>query len=94
MLIIKDIVTAYGKIEALKGVDLSVDEGQITCLLGPNGAGKTTLMMTVTGILKPRRGSIRFVGDEIAGASPGRIVGRGIALVPEKSAGVPGYERH
>lgn len=83
MLVISNIATAYGKIEALKGVDLTVEEGQITCLLGPNGAGKTTLMMTVAGILKPRRGSITFVGEEISGAAPGRIVGRGIALVPE-----------
>lgn len=83
MLEIRDIVTAYGKIEALKGVDLSVAENKITCLLGPNGAGKTTLMMTVTGILKPRRGSIMFEGVEIAGSAPSSVVGRGISLVPE-----------
>jgi len=80
---IRDIVTAYGKIEALKGVSLTVGDGQITCLLGPNGAGKTTLMMTITGILKPRRGSIRFNGNDITGRSPGRIVRGGVALVPE-----------
>jgi branched-chain amino acid transport system ATP-binding protein len=80
---IRDIVTAYGQIEALKGVTLDVGEGKITCLLGPNGAGKTTLMMTTAGILKPRRGSIRFRGDEIAGAQPHAIVSKGIALVPE-----------
>ena len=54
MLEIVDVVTAYGKIEALKGVSLSANRGRITCLLGPNGAGKTTLMMTVAGVLKPR----------------------------------------
>ena len=80
---IADVVTAYGKIEALKGVALAVAEGSITCLLGPNGAGKTTLMMTTSGILKPRRGSIRFGGEEIAGRAPHDIVARGIALVPE-----------
>jgi len=80
---IADVVTAYGKIEALKGVTLAVAEGSITCLLGPNGAGKTTLMMTTSGILKPRRGSIRFGGEEIAGRAPHDIVARGIALVPE-----------
>jgi branched-chain amino acid transport system ATP-binding protein len=80
---VRDVVTAYGKIEALKGVSLEVAEGAITCLLGPNGAGKTTLMMTIAGILKPRRGSIRFAGAEIAGRAPHAIVARGVALVPE-----------
>jgi branched-chain amino acid transport system ATP-binding protein len=80
---ITDLVTAYGKIEALKGVSLSVAPKSITCLLGPNGAGKTTLMMTATGLLKPRRGSIRFAGDELAGRAPHDIVARGVALVPE-----------
>jgi branched-chain amino acid transport system ATP-binding protein len=80
---IADLVTAYGKIEALRGVSLSVAPGSITCLLGPNGAGKTTLMMTATGLLKPRRGSIRFAGEELAGRAPHDIVARGVALVPE-----------
>ncbi len=80
---VADLVTAYGKIEALKGVTLGVAPGSITCLLGPNGAGKTTLMMTATGLLKPRRGSIRFAGEEIAGRAPHDIVARGVALVPE-----------
>jgi branched-chain amino acid transport system ATP-binding protein len=80
---VRDVVTAYGKIEALKGVSLEVAEGAITCLLGPNGAGKTTLMMTLAGILRPKRGSIRFAGEEIAGRAPHAIVARGVALVPE-----------
>ena len=83
LLQVKDLVTAYGKIEALRGVTLSVAAGSITCLLGPNGAGKTTLMLTTAGVLKPRSGSIRLFGDEIAGRSPDSIVARGIALVPE-----------
>ena len=83
MLEIDDLATAYGKIEALKGVSLSAKAGEVTCLLGPNGAGKTTLMMTLAGILKPQRGSIRFEGEEIAGRSPAEIVARGLALVPE-----------
>jgi branched-chain amino acid transport system ATP-binding protein len=80
---VRDVVTAYGKIEALKGVSLEVAEGAITCLLGPNGAGKTTLMMTIAGILKPKRGSIVFAGDDIGGRAPHAIVARGVALVPE-----------
>ena len=80
---VNDIATAYGNIEALKGVDLAAADGDITCLLGPNGAGKTTLMMTIAGILKPRRGSITLRGEEIAGRTPRHIVEQGIALVPE-----------
>ena len=83
MLEIADVVTAYGKIEALKGVSLSAARGRITCLLGPNGAGKTTLMMTIAGLLKPRQGSIKLEGHELVGLSPARIVGNGVALVPE-----------
>ncbi len=94
MLELKDVVTAYGKIEALKGVSLSVESGRITCLLGPNGAGKTTTMMTVAGLLKPRRGSIRFQDTEIAGHDPGRIVRSGIALVPENRLVFPEMTVH
>lgn len=83
MLDVSDLVTSYGKIEALKGVSLQAEGGKITCLLGPNGAGKTTLMMTIAGILKPRRGSIKLEGAELVGLSPAKIVSRGVALVPE-----------
>jgi branched-chain amino acid transport system ATP-binding protein len=83
MLDVSDLVTAYGKIEALKGVSLRVESGRITCLLGPNGAGKTTLMMTIAAILKPRRGSIRLAGVELIGLTPARVVAHGVALVPE-----------
>ena len=83
MLEIRELASAYGKIEALKGVSLSARAGEVTCLLGPNGAGKTTLMMTLSGILKPRRGSIRLEGEELVGKSPAEIVARGLALVPE-----------
>jgi branched-chain amino acid transport system ATP-binding protein len=83
LLAVQDIVTAYGKIEALKGVSLAVEQGSITCLLGPNGAGKTTLMMTIAGILKPRRGRVVFDGADIAGRAPHAIVAKGVALVPE-----------
>lgn len=83
MLQISGVVAGYGKIQALKGVSLSADEGKITCLLGPNGAGKTTLMFTIAGILRARSGSIRFADAEIARRSPASIVKQGIALVPE-----------
>jgi len=90
LLEVRDLVTAYGKIEALKGVSLEVREGSITCLLGPNGAGKTTLMMTVAGILKPRSGAIAFAGSDISKLAPHAIVARGIALVPENRLVFPG----
>ena len=84
MLEIANVVTAYGNIQALKGVSLAVEPGKITCLLGPNGAGKTTLMFSVAGILKPKRGGrIAFEGRDIAGADPAAVVRAGIALVPE-----------
>jgi len=83
MLSVRELVTAYGKIEALKGVSLDVAPGSITCLLGPNGAGKTTLMMSIAGILRPRRGAIRFDGRDIAGLPPHAVVALGVALVPE-----------
>jgi branched-chain amino acid transport system ATP-binding protein len=83
MLKVSGLVTAYGKIEALRGVSLEVAQGSITCLLGPNGAGKTTLMMTIAGILRPRGGSIRFSEQEISALPAHAIVARGIALVPE-----------
>jgi branched-chain amino acid transport system ATP-binding protein len=83
LLEVSDIATAYGKIEALKGVSLSAGRGRITCLLGPNGAGKTTLMLTIAGILAPKRGSIRLDGQEIGGLASAKIVARGLALVPE-----------
>lgn len=83
MLEITDLSTAYGKIEALKGVSLSAQAGKVTCLLGPNGAGKSTLMLTLAGILKPQRGSVKFEGEELVGKTPAEIVSRGLALVPE-----------
>ena len=83
MLEVQGLVTNYGMIEALKGVDISVAEGRITCVLGPNGAGKTTLLMTIAGLLRPRRGSVTFEGRDITGASSTTVVRRGLALVPE-----------
>ena len=83
MLEVRDVVTAYGMIQALKGVSLAAREGEITCILGPNGAGKTTLLYTIAGILAPRSGSITFEGRELAGLPAHHIVGAGIALAPE-----------
>jgi branched-chain amino acid transport system ATP-binding protein len=94
MLEVSDLVTAYGNIEALKGVSLQVESGRITCLLGPNGAGKTTLMMTIAGILRPLRGAIRLEGIDLVGLSPARLVAHGIALVPENRLVFPQMSVH
>ena len=83
MLTIDGLATAYGKIEALKGVSLQAGAGQVTCMLGPNGAGKSTLMLTIAGILKPKAGSIRFDDEELVGKSSADIVAQGLALLPE-----------
>lgn len=83
MLKIKNLITSYGMIEALKGVTLEIPEGKITALLGPNGAGKTTMMFTITGILAAKSGSIRFKELELVRMSSAKIVQQGVVLVPE-----------
>lgn len=83
MLEINDLHVSYGPIAALRGLTMSVKEGQVVGLIGPNGAGKSTLMSTVAGVLKPLSGSVRFDGASLAGVSPEKIVGCGISVVPE-----------
>ena len=83
MLKLENIHTSYGRIEAVKGISLTVDKGEIVCLIGGNGAGKSTTLMTVSGILKPLKGSVLFEGEEINKMPPHRIVERGISHVPE-----------
>ena len=83
MLKVENIVTRYGAIEALKGMSLEAQHGEVTCLLGPNGAGKTTTMFTIAGILSSHSGSITLDGDDLTHQSAPAIVRKGIALVPE-----------
>ena len=83
MLEIRDLDAAYGDIRVLSGVTLSVGAGESVALLGPNGAGKSTLLNAVAGLLRPRAGSVRFEGDDLAAVRPHLIVERGVALVPE-----------
>ncbi len=83
MLKLRGIHTFYGPIEALKGIDIEVNRGEIVCLIGSNGAGKSTTLMTVSGILTPRTGEIYFEGKRIDHLPPYRIVGMGISHVPE-----------
>jgi len=80
---IRGLVAGYGPIEVLRGIDLDVGPGEIVAVLGSNGVGKSTLNNTISGILRPRAGSIRFDGREIAGANPSSIVESGLIQVPE-----------
>ncbi len=83
LLQIDGIFAGYGGGDVLRGVDLAVEKGSITCIVGPNGAGKSTVMAAVCGLLKPRKGSIIFDGKPINGMSPQQILARGLALVPQ-----------
>ncbi len=83
MLKVRAINTFYGNIQALKGVSLEVQEGEIVCLIGANGAGKTTTLMSLCGIVPPRSGEILFQGKPIHGLPGDRIVELGIIQVPE-----------
>jgi branched-chain amino acid transport system ATP-binding protein len=80
---LEDVHVYYGAIHALKGISLTVRQGEIVTLIGANGAGKSTTLRAINGINKPRQGSIRFQGADITGAAPHAIVKRGIAQSPE-----------
>lgn len=83
MLEIDDINVYYGAIHAIKGISLKVEQGEIVTLIGANGAGKSTTLRTVSGLLKPKSGSIKFEGQEIGGIPAQNIVRLGISQVPE-----------
>ncbi|WP_294159829.1 ABC transporter ATP-binding protein [uncultured Selenomonas sp.] len=83
MLKIDDINVYYGAIHAIKGISLTVQQGEIVTLIGANGAGKSTTLRTISGLLKPKTGSITFQGQDIAGTPAHKIVGLGISQVPE-----------
>ena len=80
---IKDLHVSYGGIRALKGVDLTVEEGQIVTLIGANGAGKSTTLRAISGLQKPQSGSILYGGEDLVGLPAKEIVRRGIIHVPE-----------
>ena len=83
MLEVKDLVVAYGKIKAVKGISFTVDEGEVVTLIGTNGAGKTTTLRTISGLLRPAGGSIRFQGKRIDETPAHDIVSLGLAHSPE-----------
>jgi branched-chain amino acid transport system ATP-binding protein len=83
MLEVRNIKTYYGNIQALKGVDIQISEGEIITLIGANGAGKTTTLMSISGVVPPRTGEVLFLGESISGLQPNEIVAQGICQVPE-----------
>jgi branched-chain amino acid transport system ATP-binding protein len=90
MLTIDRIAVAYGAIDALHGISLAVGQGEVVALLGANGAGKTTLLRTISGLLRPKSGEIRFEGELLANSSAESRVKRGLAHVPEGRRIFPG----
>ncbi|MDX6216077.1 MAG: branched-chain amino acid transport system ATP-binding protein [Frankiales bacterium] len=83
LLEVKDLRVSYGSIEAIKGISLVVEEGQVVTLIGTNGAGKTTTLRTLSGLLKPTAGEIYFDGQRLDGTAAHEVVMRGIAHSPE-----------
>jgi branched-chain amino acid transport system ATP-binding protein len=83
ILVIDNIHTYYGKIQALKGISVEVEEGEIVTLIGANGAGKTTTLRTISGLLQPRHGTILFEGEDLSNYAAHEIVFKGVAMVPE-----------
>jgi branched-chain amino acid transport system ATP-binding protein len=90
LLDIKDLKVSYGKIEAIKGITLNVSQGEIVTLVGANGAGKTTLLKTISGILKPSNGVIKFEGKDIKSIAPHDRVLAGLCQAPEGRGIFPG----
>src|SRR6202046_1822011 len=90
LLTINDLVVRYGEIEALRGVSIAVDEGQVVTLLGANGPAKSTTLRAISGLTKPVSGEILFDGKPIAGLGPEAIVRLGISHVPEGRRVFPG----
>ena len=83
MLKVEDIHVYYGSIHAVQGVSFEVNEGEIVTLIGANGAGKSTVLNTISGLLHPRTGSVRFLEQDLKGVAPHKVVERGLAQVPE-----------
>ena len=90
LLEVKDLAVAYGRIAALHGVSLDVDEGEIVTLVGANGAGKTTLLKTLSGLRRVSSGSVTFDGQEIVDLAGHKRVGLGISQAPEGRGIFPG----
>ena len=83
MLEVRDLRVAYGRVEALHGVSITIEQGEIVTVIGANGAGKSTLLRTICGVLRPIAGSVQLGGENVTGLSSSEMIRRGIAMVPE-----------
>ena len=83
MLTLENVSVNYGAIEALRGISMHVEQGEVVTLIGANGAGKTTTLRTITGLLEPREGTVTFEGEDISGKATHKLVARGISMSPE-----------
>jgi branched-chain amino acid transport system ATP-binding protein len=92
LLRVSDLHVSYARTEVLHGVDLEVHAGEIVALLGANAAGKSTLLKAVSGLLRPRRGTISFAGQDVTGWPPHKLVRRGMAHVPEGRRVFPRFD--
>lgn len=86
---LRGLVAGYGGGDVLQGVDLEVERGSITCIVGPNGAGKSTVLRAISGILKPRLGSIVLEGDDLTGARCEQVLRHGVVQVPQSNGIFP-----
>jgi branched-chain amino acid transport system ATP-binding protein len=89
MLKLTNVVAGYGGGDVLKGVDLEIEKGSLTCIVGPNGAGKSTVLRVISGLLKPRLGTITFGGQSIVRMTTPRILQMGIAQIPQEHSLFP-----
>jgi ABC-type branched-subunit amino acid transport system ATPase component len=86
---LSNVIAGYGYGDVLKGIDLEVERGSVTCIVGPNGAGKSTVLRAISGLLRPREGTISFEGADLCGVAPAKILARGIAQVPQSNGIFP-----
>ncbi len=80
---IQDLHVSYGGIQAVKGISLNVQPGELVTLIGANGAGKTTTLKAITGLLKPKSGSVHYMGEDITGTESFKVVTQGLVMIPE-----------
>jgi branched-chain amino acid transport system ATP-binding protein len=86
---LEGVTAGYGGGDILHDLDLTVEEGGLTCIVGPNGAGKSTVLRVISGLLRPNRGTVRFRGSSLVGLSPRSILRRGIVQVPQERSLFP-----
>lgn len=89
-----DVQAGYGGGLVLQGLDLQIDKGTITCIVGPNGAGKSTVFRVISGLIKPKSGTVTFLGKDITGQSPSAVLRAGVAQVPQNRALFPEMTVH